>query len=423
MGLGERPGLDYHRPRRARRGPHRSRSLPTPTRFPGPARPIAAWQRATLFAGLLVLAGCARPSASAPGASETEGALRAEPALAESDSSLSLAALELAVPTPESAPAEPPPQATVRPTMRSYTVEPGDSVRTIAKQFGVTNETIIWANDLDDPDLLRIGQELKIPPFTGLLHEVRPGDTVASIANGYEARFEDVVQVNGLKDPFIIVVGQEVWVPGGYRPLPQKVVPLAAAPAPDTSSGPPADTVQAPPSEQSAAAVKAPLPAPRTLPRLGNTPQERFIASIGEAAIESHEATGVPASVTIAQAILESYWGSSRLAREADNYFGIKAQTRPGPAGVVWFDVWEVVGGRSVVQREPFRVYNSAAESFVDHGRFFLENPRYGAAMAARKDSKQFAREIARAGYATDPAYASKLIQLMDRYGLYRFDA
>jgi flagellum-specific peptidoglycan hydrolase FlgJ len=190
--------------------------------------------------------------------------------------------------------------------------------------------------------------------------------------------------------------------------LPQKVVPRG-------------ETVEAPPGQddQQAAALSAPR---RSLPTLGNTPQERFIASIAEAAVVSQDQTGVPASVTIAQAILESYWGSSRLAREANNYFGIKAQTRTGPAGAVWFDVWEVIGGRNVMQSEPFRAYNNVAESFVDHGRFFTENSRYARALAARDDPQQFAREVNRAGYATDPAYAGKLIGLMDRYNLYRFD-
>ena len=177
--------------------------------------------------------------------------------------------------------------------------------------------------------------------------------------------------------------------------------------------------MQAPPSDdgQQAAVISV-----RRLPILGGTPQEQFIASIGEAAVESQEKTGIPASVTIAQAILESYWGSSRLAREANNYFGIKAQTRSGPAGVVWFDVWEVIGGRNVMQSEPFRVYHTAAESFVDHGRFLIENGRYAAAFATRGDARQFARAINAAGYATDPGYAGKLIGLMDRYDLYRFD-
>jgi flagellum-specific peptidoglycan hydrolase FlgJ len=288
--------------------------------------------------------------------------------------------------------------------IRTYTVEEGDSVRTIAQQFGVSNETVIWENDLTDPDILQIGQQLRILPFSGLIHEVRPGDTVASIANSYDALVQDVISANKLSDPFIIVVGQKLAVPGGYRPLPQDVVQV---PGDDDDS------------DMVAATVNTPA---HRLPRLGNTPQEQFISSIAEAAVRSADQTGVPASVTIAQAILESYWGSSRLARDANNYFGIKAQTHGGSAGSIWLNVWEVIGGRNVVESQAFRAYNSIAESFVDHGQFFLENGRYNSAMAARDDPRQFAREINRAGYATDPAYASKLIGLMDRYNLYRYD-
>jgi flagellar protein FlgJ len=162
--------------------------------------------------------------------------------------------------------------------------------------------------------------------------------------------------------------------------------------------------------------------APRKFPVLGNTPQEQFIAGIAPAAVDSQDATGVPASVTIAQAIIESYWGSSRLSAEDNNYFGIKGDSQPGTAGVVWFDTWEVRGGRSVMINAPFRAYNSMAESFVDHGNFFLDNSRYASAMAVKDDARQFAQAIARDGYATDPGYAGKLIQLMDRYDLYRYD-
>src|SRR5438067_5919140 len=104
--------------------------------------------------------------------------------------------------------------------MRTYVVEEGDSVRTIAKQFGVTNETIIWENDLTDPDILQVGRELRILPFSGLIHEVRPGDTVASVANAYDALIPDVISANKLSAPYIIVVGQNVALPGRYRPLP-----------------------------------------------------------------------------------------------------------------------------------------------------------------------------------------------------------
>jgi LysM repeat protein len=295
-------------------------------------------------------------------------------------------------------PSEPDAQLAVR----TYTVEEGDSVRTIASQFGVTNETIIWENDLTDPDILQVGQELRILPFSGLIHEVHPGDTVASVANAYDALVQDVISANKLTDPYIIVVGQKLAVPGGYRALPQVV---QAAPGSDD--------------DQVAAVVRAPA---HNLPTLGNTPQEQFIGSIAEAAVDSADQTGVPASVTIAQAILESYWGSSRLAHDANNFFGIKAQTRGGSAGSIAMDVWEVIGGRNIVQTQAFRAYNSVAESFVDHGLFFLENGRYASAMAVKDDPKQFAVQINRDGYATDPAYASKLIGLMDRYNLYRYD-
>jgi flagellum-specific peptidoglycan hydrolase FlgJ len=292
---------------------------------------------------------------------------------------------------------------------RKYVVEPGDTVQSIAFRFGVSNETVIWENDLTDPDILAPGQTLEILPFTGLVHQVRPGDTVASIANFYEARIEDVVRVNRLHDPFIIVVGQKIAVPGGYRPLPGQ---NAQDTANDGSAGASDST------DQQAASVGKRKP----LPVLGSTPQEKFISVIAPSAVESQVATGVPASVTIAQAIIESYWGSSRLSADYNNYFGIKADTKPGTAGVISFDTWEVLGGRSVVVHAPFRAYNSLVDSFMDHGRFFLENARYAGALAVKDDARAFAQAIARAGYATDPGYGGKLIQLMDRYDLYRYD-
>ncbi len=298
---------------------------------------------------------------------------------------------------------------------RGYTVHQGDTVQSIAYQFGVSNETIIWQNDMLDPDNLSVGEQLEILPFTGLVHQVRPGDTVASIANFYGARIDDVVRVNQLHEPWIIVVGQTLAVPGGYRPLPAEAAAAAAAEAAASANS---TTDSASADDQQAASVAA----PRKFPVLGNTPQEQFIAGIAPAAVASQDATGVPASVTIAQAIIESYWGSSRLSAEDNNFFGIKGDAKPGTAGLVWFNTWEVLGGRSVQINAPFRAYNSMADSFVDHGNFFLENSRYASAMAVKDDARQFAQAIAHDGYATAPDYASKLIQLMDRYNLYRYD-
>jgi hypothetical protein len=148
-----------------------------------------------------------------------------------------------------------------------------------------------------------------------------------------------------------------------------------------------------------------------------------FITAVGEAAQRSRKATGVPASVTVAQAILESDWGRSRLTRQGNNLFGIKALgSASGPAGVVTLATWEHVAGGDVVIQAPFKAYFTLDQSIDDHGSFFTRNRRYAAALAVASDARAFARAIQDAGYATDPSYASKLIGLMDRYDLYRFD-
>jgi flagellum-specific peptidoglycan hydrolase FlgJ len=149
--------------------------------------------------------------------------------------------------------------------------------------------------------------------------------------------------------------------------------------------------------------------------------QAKFIEEAGQAARASQDATGVPASVTVAQAILESDWGRSAIG-PANNYFGIKAQSGPGPAGVVYANTVEFLNGAYVTVSAPFRAYNSMAESFIDHGRFLVQNSRYAPAFQFTNDPPAFARAIQQAGYATDPSYADKLIAIMDTYDLYRFN-
>jgi flagellum-specific peptidoglycan hydrolase FlgJ len=152
------------------------------------------------------------------------------------------------------------------------------------------------------------------------------------------------------------------------------------------------------------------------------TPAEQFIAQNAAAATQSMRETGVPASVTLAQAILESDSGRSGLSTKAQNYFGIKATSKQGPAGVVYMDTWEHAGGQDITVSQPFRAYHNAEESFADHGQYLRENSRYAEAMKHTDDARAFARLIHQAGYATDPAYSSKLITLMDRYNLYQYD-
>ncbi|HWO52954.1 MAG TPA: glucosaminidase domain-containing protein [Paenibacillus cookii] len=149
--------------------------------------------------------------------------------------------------------------------------------------------------------------------------------------------------------------------------------------------------------------------------------QEEFIAKIAPLAVADQAKTGVPASLTIAQAALESAWGASSLAAQANNLFGIKGE---GPAGSIRMPTSEYVRGAWVEMFAYFRKYHSWEESIQDHSRLILNgvagDRRYSGALHA--DGKTAAKAVAKAGYATDPNYAEKLMQLMDRYDLYRYD-
>jgi len=149
-----------------------------------------------------------------------------------------------------------------------------------------------------------------------------------------------------------------------------------------------------------------------------------FIAQCVEPAKANQRRYGVPASVTIAQAILESGWGRSDLATKASNYFGIKcsAQASPHQVGCVDRETWEHLNGNDVTVTASFRRYASMADSFLDHGLFLTSRPRYAAAFEPGLSADEFARRIHAAGYATDPAYPGKLIDLMDRYQLRQYD-
>ncbi len=269
-----------------------------------------------------------------------------------------------------------------------YRVAPGDTLGAIAERFGVSTDTLLWANPLPDPDHLPAGRELMVPPVSGVLHAVSHGDSVALLAERYGAQVQAIIQANALEEPYALEVGARVLVPDGHPP----------------------------PGSTLARAVPWPVP--------GTGPQHRqqFIEAAAAAAQETQRRYGVPASVAIAQAIHETGWGTSRLAREGNNFFGIKGRNSEGTAGVVWMSTWEVINGVNLFPREPFRAYNTPEESFLDYGLFFLANRRYHPALAVANDPRAFIRAIAAAGFATDPVYAAKIIRVMDTYDLYQYD-
>lgn len=150
---------------------------------------------------------------------------------------------------------------------------------------------------------------------------------------------------------------------------------------------------------------------------------EDFVAQMAEPARQAAEKSGIPAKLILSQAALESGWGKREIRGEdgsnSYNLFGIKAT--PGWKGkVVNIMTTEYVNGEPKKMMQPFRAYNSYAESLADYARLISQTERYSEVMTA-PDAKAAAVRIQEAGYATDPAYADKLISIMgyfdDRLG------
>lgn len=98
-----------------------------------------------------------------------------------------------------------------------YTVSEGETLNSIASEYGITVETIKWANNLSS-DSVRPGQELIIPSLDGVFITVKENDTLASIAKEYSGNEQDIADFNLLDYPFTLVVGQELFIPDGRMP-------------------------------------------------------------------------------------------------------------------------------------------------------------------------------------------------------------
>ena len=153
--------------------------------------------------------------------------------------------------------------------------------------------------------------------------------------------------------------------------------------------------------------------------------KNQFIESIEKGAKKSYKKYGIYPSVTIAQAILESGWGKSKLAKESNNIFGIKADSSWDGESV------EVITSENhndkVVAK--FRRYEDINESIEDHAKFLVYNPRYKKhGVFDAKNYKEQAQSLEDAGYSTkkdkngNPIYADMLIDLIERYNLQNID-
>jgi flagellum-specific peptidoglycan hydrolase FlgJ len=182
-----------------------------------------------------------------------------------------------------------------------------------------------------------------------------------------------------------------------------------AAPRPSSTGTAAPGRTSAPYRQHAAPAAAAP----------GTKTQQAFINQIAPGALSAQQRYGVPASVTIAQAIDESGWGTSQLATSDYNLFGIKGS---GPAGSVTLPTQEFENGQWVTIYAQFRVYHNVSESIADHAELLATSGYYTRAMADRAVPDAFANDLTGV-YATDPEYGANLIGLMRLYNLYRFDS
>ncbi len=147
--------------------------------------------------------------------------------------------------------------------------------------------------------------------------------------------------------------------------------------------------------------------------------QVAFLKRVTAAALASQEQFGIPASVTIAQAILESGWGQSKLALEANNYFGVKA--RAGEPSIT-LPTMEFQQGQKVWIKADFAAYPSPEASFLAHGKLISGLARYGPAMQQKSDPRRFATALRCCGYSTNPTYEDSLMQLVSQHDLTQYD-
>lgn len=144
----------------------------------------------------------------------------------------------------------------------------------------------------------------------------------------------------------------------------------------------------------------------------------RFLEKVAPTAVRSALISCVPPSITLAQAVVESGWGRSALAKDHSNLFGVKGD----PSESVELPSTEISGGERQPSRSWFKTYESWSESIEDHNLLLANDRRYASARDRWTNAESFVRAISRT-YASDPNYVRTIISLVRRYDLDRWDA
>ena len=269
-----------------------------------------------------------RTSEAAPGATQPEGAT---PSATEA-------------PSPFAGIAAPPPAPPQRTGTVTHTVTEGEVLWQIAEQYSLRPETLLWANDLDNPDLLLIGQQLQIPPSDGVTYTVRPGDSLAGVANRYGVDISAVVGANHLDNADQIQAGTDLFLPGG-RPIAQ------AADA----------TVAVANDEQTAAITGVPVSLP-----------DNIDALLGASWLQTLRPTSLYKVGDRGSAVLHQLPGGVRLER-VDGFRGGRIQVRdPGDgrtrqAMTGWVDSVDLDVSRAPATRELPLAYPSDTAMDISH--------------------------------------------------------
>ena len=250
----------------------------------------------------------------------------------------------------------------------------------------------------------------------GLLGAVAIAGTGGIPGAGPAAGNEGADQPAKAAVPGVLATGQLLGGPAaGTAPQPKSAPTSAPANfklAPSKPAQPATPTPAASPSPSSAGS------SPKRYATPGTRDQQAFISQVVPGTVAAQQRYGVPASVSIAQAIEESAWGQSGLAAEYHNLFGIKGT---GPAGSVTLPTQEYENGSWVTVDAQFAVYHNDAESIADHAELLAASGYYARAMADCAYPDAFANDLTGV-YATDPHYGANLIAVMKLYNLYQYD-
>ncbi|MDG9733974.1 LysM peptidoglycan-binding domain-containing protein [Leuconostoc pseudomesenteroides] len=301
----------------------------------------------------------------------------------------------------------------------SYTVKSGDTLSKIAANYNMSLTQIASLNQISNVNAIRIGQVLKVSQATTSANQsstttskattttststtttttgsykVNSGDTLYAIAAKLGVNINTLLSLNGLNLSSTIYVGQVL----------KTAATAATTTTPNTTN------------------VATSTGGSILTTGLSATQAAWLNTAVADAKAAT-AGTGVLASVTVAQAILESGWGQSTLASAPYyNLFGIKQGTG-WQGSIVNMNTSEYVNGKWVTVLAPFRSYRSQMASFQDHTNFLLANSRYAAnGVINAKNYVAMANGLQAAGYATAPTYASTLISLVERYNLQSLD-